>query len=447
MFEQPTVRGMAEWVEGRMREVEVGRGMGKGAGKGKVEAELKGRERGRRLPLSYAQQRLWFMDQMNPGSDFYNANTGVRLIGRLEEEGLERGLKKLVERHEALRTRFEEEEGGELVQVIEEEGKVEVRKEDLRWIEGREEREAECRRRVEEEGKKGYELRRGPLMRVLLVRMGEEEHVLVLGMHHIVSDGWSMSVLVKELTALYEAERDAGVVGGGGKGTGERGKGKRVLEELPIQYGDYVLWQREWLSGEVLEKQLEYWRKQLAGMPERLNLPMDGERGMEGGEGGGGKETGGGKRYRGGHHRFWIEEEVAEGLRRMARKSQVSLYMVMLGVWQVLLYSYSGERDVVVGSPISGRNREELEGLIGFFVNTLVMRVDVGGDVKVEEMLGRVRGVTLGAYAHQELPFERVVAEMKPERRGEETPLFQVMFTWHNTPREEVEVEGMRVER
>jgi amino acid adenylation domain-containing protein/FkbM family methyltransferase len=395
IFEQPTVAGLAGRIEQELRG---------GEGREPLPA-IEAVERDGRLPLSYAQQRLWFIDQVEAGSAFYNSPAAIRLRGSLDPLALARSLSEIVRRHEVLRTRFCS-EGGEPYQVIEEARELDLDVVDLSHLE---EREREAERLAALEARRPFDLSKGPLLRASLLRLASDHHVLLLTMHHIASDAWSLGILVREAAALYRAF-SAGEEPG--------------LAPLPIQYADYALWQRRHLSGERLEGQLEYWRRQLEGAPGSLELP-------------GAKRRVGGQSYRGGHVSLRVSGEVSEGLREVSRRGGATLFMVLLGGFQVLLSRYTGERDVVVGTPVAGRERAEVEGLIGFFVNTVVMRTKVRWEESFEDLVGRVREVCLGAYGHQEVPFERVVEEMAPERSLSRTPLFQVAFGVQNAPVEE----------
>ncbi|HLL47283.1 MAG TPA: amino acid adenylation domain-containing protein, partial [Longimicrobiaceae bacterium] len=316
----------------------------------------------------------------------------------LAVRALERALGEIVRRHEALRTTFAEADGGP-VQVIRPFTGFVLPVEDLAGLcEAR--REAQVERRATQEAARPYDLSAGPLFRASLLRLGAEEHVLLLGMHHVVSDGWSMGVLFREVEVLYEAYREGR---------------ESPLPELAVQYADYAVWQREQLRGEVLERQLGYWREQLRGAPELLELPTDHPRPAA-------------QSFRGASERVQLPAEVLERLRALGRQEGATLYMVLLGAFQALLCRYGAGEDVVVGSPVAGRGRGEVEELIGFFVNTLVLRVDLSGDPSFRELVRRVREVTLGAYEHQEVPFERLVAELSPERSLSHSPLFQVSF-------------------
>ncbi|HLL48523.1 MAG TPA: condensation domain-containing protein, partial [Longimicrobiaceae bacterium] len=350
------------------------------------------------LPPSFAQQRLWVMDQLQPGSAAYNMPSALRLRGALDVGALRASLDELVRRHESLRTTFAD-LGGAPVQVIHSPAPVPLRILDL----GRpsaEEREREAERLSAEEAMRPFDLTRGPLLRSTLIRLADDDHVLCFNLHHVVSDGWSMQVLVREVSALYAAF--------------SRGEAPR-LAELPVQYADFAVWQRTWLSGEVLEAQIGYWKENLGGAPPLLEIPVDRPRTVA-------------QSPRGEVHGFRLAAEVSQGLRELSRREGATLFMTVLAAWQVLLGRYAGQEDVVVGSPIAGRNRRETEGLIGFFVNMLALRADLSGDPSWAELLGRVRETALGAYTHQELPFERLVEELDVERSLTHTPLFQAIF-------------------
>ncbi|HYR08161.1 MAG TPA: condensation domain-containing protein, partial [Longimicrobium sp.] len=354
------------------------------------------------VPLSFAQERLWFLDRLEPGSTTYNIPAALRLTGALDEAALERSLGEIVRRHEALRTVFAEVDGSP-VQVISPFGGFALPVEDLSPL-AEADREAAVKSRAVEEARRLFDLAAGPLFRAALLRLGAEDHVLLLSMHHIVSDAWSMGVLLRELSALYEAYREGR---------------ESPLPELPVQYADYAVWQREQLAGEVLDRQLAYWKERLAGAPELLELPTDRPRPAV-------------QTYRGATVPVEFSVELLERLQALGRSEGATLYMTLLSTFQVLLSRYSGSEDVVVGSPIAGRTRGEVEGLIGFFVNTLVLRADLSGDPSFRETLRRVREATLGAYEHQEVPFEKLVAELQPERSLSHSPLFQVSFTVQN---------------
>jgi len=282
---------------------------------------------------------------------------------------------------------------------------------------GEEEREAEARRLIREDAARPFDLAAGPLLRAKLLRLGAGEHVALVNMHHIVSDGWSQGVLIREIGALYAAN----VAGR-----------PSPLAELPIQYADYALWQREWLQGEALARQVEYWKDRLSGAPAALALPTDRPRPAV-------------QSFRGAVLPFGLSAELSSGLVDLSRRSGATLYMVLLAAFSVLLGRYSGQEDIVVGSPIAGRRRAELEGLIGFFVNTLVLRTDLSGAPRFGELVGRVKEAALGAYAHQDLPFEKLVEELQPVRDLSRQPLFQVSFALQNVPQETLELPGLQL--
>src|ERR1700722_269313 len=368
-----------------------------------------------RMELSYAQQRLWFIDQLEPESRAYNIPIGVRMKGALDVVALERSLEEVVRRHEVLRTRVDMADGRG-VQVIEEEWSGKLEQLDLSG-EGGAEREAALEREAREEGGRRFDLGRGPLFRAKLVKLGEQEHVLLVTMHHIVSDGWSMGILVKEVAGLYESYVE-------GRGSG--------LPELAIQYADYAIWQRSWLQGEVLEKQLGYWREQLAGVAV-LELATDRMRPAV-------------MSHAGGVVGIRLGKELTRKLKELSQREGVTLFMTLLAGYQLLLSRYIGQEDIAVGTDVANRTHAELEGLIGFFVNQLVMRTNLGGNPSVREMLGRVREVSLEAYGHQDLPFERLVEELNPARDLSRSPLFQTMIVLENAPMTGRSLGGLSVE-
>ncbi len=384
LFEAPTVAALAEHVEGLR---------GSGAA---TPPPIERVSRGEPLPLSFAQQRLWIVDRLEPGSAAYNMPFALRLRGALDVAALRGSLDALVERHETLRTTFEEREGGP-VQVIHPPVPAALAELDLR---GLPEPEREAERLAGEEALRPFDLARGPLVRSTLLRLADHDHVLCFTLHHVVSDGWSMDVLVREVSELY--------------GAFSRGEAPR-LPELPVQYADYAVWQRAWLSGEVLEEQIGFWKGRLAGVPPLLEIPTDRPRSTASGA-------------RGASQDFALPAELTRGLRDLARREGATLFMTLLAGWQALLGRYAGQEDVVVGSPIAGRTRRETEGLIGFFVNMLALRADLSGDPTWTGLLGRVRETALGAYDHQDLPFERLVDELAVERSLTHASLFQATF-------------------
>ena len=354
------------------------------------------------FPVSFAQQRLWFLDQFEPDSAFYNIAAPLRLPGALDVHILRESLNDLVRRHEALRTTFSVADGSP-VQVIAPSLTIELPVHDLTHLPAGA-REVEAQRLSNVEAQKPFDLTRGPLLRTSLIKLADTDHILLVIIHHIVSDGWSMGVFYGELGEFYNA----------------RLAGRRpALAELPIQYADFACWQREWFSGPVYEAQLDYWKKQLDGAPSVLELPTDRARPPV-------------QVFRGGLHQFMLPPSLVEALRALGEQERVTLFMILLAAFKTLLYRYTRERDIVVGTPIANRTRPEIEGLIGFFANTLVLRTKVEGTLSFRELLRRVRAVTLGAYAHQDMPFEKLVEELRPKRNLSYNPLFQVMFVLQN---------------
>jgi amino acid adenylation domain-containing protein/non-ribosomal peptide synthase protein (TIGR01720 family) len=365
------------------------------------------------FPTSFAQQRLWFLDQLEPGSTAYNLPLSLRLNGELNMAALEAAFNEIVQRHEALRTTFAVVDG-QPVQLIAPEMAPGLRFIDLRKMP---EREQEAIRLAADESRLPFDLERGPLVRATLLRLDECDYVALFTMHHIISDGWSAGILVKEISALYDAFS----------------KGQESpLEELPIQYADYAVWQREWLQGEVLEEQLAYWKRQLAGAPAMLELPTDRLRPAA-------------QRYRGAEQKFALPVSLSESLKAIGQREGATLFMTLLAAFQVVLARYSGQNDISTGTPIAGRTRGETEGLIGFFVNTLVLRTDLSGEPTFRELLSRVREVCLGAYAHQDVPFEKLVEAMHAERDLSLNPLFQVMFSLQNSPTSALVLPGLSI--
>jgi amino acid adenylation domain-containing protein/non-ribosomal peptide synthase protein (TIGR01720 family) len=357
---------------------------------------------------SFAQQRLWFLDQLEPHNAAYHIPVAVRLGGALDAPALQRALSEIVSRHEVLRTTFASDRKGPS-QRVSEKFELQLPVLDLADLAG-----VKQQKRVQEEAAREaalpFDLGRGPLLRARLLRLGDEEHVALFTMHHIVSDGWSMGVFVRELAALYQAFA-------AGRPS--------PLPELPVQYRDFAEWQREWLTGERLEQQLAYWNEKLKAPLAMLELPADRPRPAV-------------QTYRGAHHRFALAPELNARLKKFGRERGATLFMTLLAGFEALLHRTTGQTDVSVGTPIANRNRRELEDLIGFFVNTLVLRTDLAGDPSFEELVARVRETALGAYAHQDVPFERLVEELRPARDLSHTPLFQVMFALRNAPLGEV---------
>ncbi|MCP4653873.1 MAG: amino acid adenylation domain-containing protein, partial [bacterium] len=481
LFETPTVAGLAEVVERTRAE---GRSI---PPLHPIPRDERGMPRDP-VPLSFAQERLWFLDQLDPGSPTYNIPSAVRLTGRLEVPVLLAGLEEIVRRHESLRTTFAPGDDGSPVQVISpvpfsgwqgqttpEVGRTTSRSVKVPRSSGVEKfalvcpgteqgqgvpdaggggiprhhrspdelfqalplpplgfvlvdieplaaaaREAESRRLAAQEARRPFDLTRGPLLRVTLLRLAPAEHVMLFTVHHIVSDGWSMGVLIREVAALY----------------GALAAGKpSPLAERSVQYADFAVWQRQWLAGEVLEQELEYWKEQLTGAPHRLELPTDRPRPAV-------------QTFRGRSRPCILSPELSASLTALSRHRGATLYMTLLAGFQVLLSRTTGSDDVSVGSPIAGRNHREIEDLIGFFVNTLVLRAVLSagsgdGEPSFRRLLARVRQVALDAYAHQDLPFERLVDELQPQRDLSTSPLFQVAFALQNASQETLELPGL----
>ncbi|MFL6245714.1 MAG: amino acid adenylation domain-containing protein, partial [Thermoanaerobaculia bacterium] len=385
LFEAPTVAKLAE----RLQSDEA------------VRPPLTRAPRPERVPLSYAQQRLWFLDQLEAGSTEYNMPEALRLRGALDVDALRSAIQTIVARHESLRTHFEQIDGVAF-QVIEPEREIPLRIEGLTPI-------AEA---MQSERDTPFELGRGPLLRVRLLKVAENEHVLLVTFHHIVSDGWSMDVFHRELAALYEG---------------------RALEALAVQYADFALWQRELLDDQRLSRGLEYWMTQLAGIPERLELPADRPRPAT-------------KTYRGATCNVTLDASDLAALTSLSRANGSTLYMTLLAAFAVLLERYSGQSDLVIGSPIANRQERQLEQLIGIFVNSLAMRVRVPLAATFSELLADVRRTTLDAYLHQDIPFERIVEQVATERTTSHAPIFQVLFALQNTPNRALRLSGLEVE-
>ncbi len=361
------------------------------------------------LPLSFAQQRLWFLAQFEGGSAAYHMAGGIRLKGRLDSNALSKALDCIVARHEVLRTSFVLTDGEPVQRIAPEDigfalSEVDLRKEA--------DPQAALRQLAAAEATASFDLERGPLIRGRLVRLGDEDHVLLVTMHHIVSDGWSIGVLMRELSALYEAF--------------SQGKAD-PLPPLPVQYADYAAWQRGWLAGGIGGEQARYWQQALAGAPVLLELPADHPRPAR-------------QDYAGAVAEVRLDADLSRRLKALSQRHGVTLYASLLAGWAALLSRLSGQEDVVIGSPTANRRRVELEGLIGLFVNTLAMRVDLSGSPSVTELIARVKAMSLGAQSHQDLPFEQVVELVKPPRSPAHAPVFQTLFAWQNTPEGRLEL-------
>ncbi|MEV6975750.1 amino acid adenylation domain-containing protein [Kitasatospora sp. NPDC093806] len=371
------------------------------------------RPEGVRLPLSFAQQRLWFVEQFAGPSPLYSIACTVRLTGRLDAVALERALNKVVARHEALRTTFHAEDGRP-EQVVHAEAEVALPLTDLSALDG-DARAAALAELTDQESRRPFDLGSGPLLRGRLVRLTTDEHLLVLAIHHIVADGWSLDVLVRELAHHY---RD----------------GAAELPELPVQYADFALWQHERVSGAALEEQLAHWRGRLAGAPSTVDLPTDRPRAARQG-------------FAGACFPWRLDGDLAARLTELAREHDATLYMALLAGFTAVAQRWSGQTDLVVGSPVANRNHPQTEGLIGFFVNMLPLRADLSGNPTFRELLGRVRESALAAYAHQDVPFERIVEEARPDRdAGGRTPFANLLLVLQNTPETRIELPGLRMD-
>ncbi|WP_281274219.1 non-ribosomal peptide synthase/polyketide synthase [Brevibacillus gelatini] len=381
----------------------------------KTEAAISPVSRDRHLPLSFAQQRLWFLDRLMPDSTLYSIPSAVRLLGDLHIEAWEKSMQTLIRRHESLRTTFGDVDG-KAVQVIHPELAWTLNVIDLRGLPA-DEREAEAHRLAGVEAATPFCLSKGPLWRTLLIRLTEQESVFLFNMHHIIFDGWSIRIFIQEMRALYEAF----VYGA-----------EPHLDELPLQYADYAVWQREWLKGDVLTGQLAYWKDKLAGAEPLLALPTDRPRPAV-------------QSHEGAMYTIALSDELQSKLNTFSREEGVSLFMTLLAAFQTLLYRYSGQEDILVGSPVAGRTRQETEQMIGFFVNTLVLRTDLSGEPSFRDLLARVRETALEAFSHQDLPFEKLIDELELERSLSYSPLFQVMFVLQNFQLDVSEKAGIRL--
>ncbi|NPC46131.1 amino acid adenylation domain-containing protein [Corallococcus sp. AB032C] len=367
----------------------------------------------RALPPSFAQQRLWFLDRLEPGSHHYGIPFAVRLSGTLERSALEKSFQEIVQRHESLRTTFQAREG-EAVQVVGPAPELPLHVVDLGGLDAQE-TARRVRELTAEDVAAPFDLERGPLIRWKLLRLSDAEHILLLSMHHIVSDGWSIGVFVRELAALYAAFLQGA---------------PSPLPPLTVQYSDFARWQRDWLQGDVLEEQLAYWRAHLADAPTALGLPTDRPRPPA-------------QTFRGTQLPLGVSSAVTAALNVLSRQEGATLFMTLLAAWLVLLQRYTRQDDLVVGTPIANRNRAETEGLIGFFVNTLPLRTNLSGDPRFTDLMGRVRETALGGFAHQDVPFEKLVMDLRVKRDLSRSPLFQTMFVLQNAPLQPLALPGL----
>jgi amino acid adenylation domain-containing protein len=362
------------------------------------------------FPVSFAQQRLWFLEQLNPGNTIYNVPTAIRLTGSLNLTALEQTFNEILRRHEVFRTKFTVVDGQPL-QAIVPSLTILLPVLDLKQLPV-DQREAEAKRIISAEIERPFDLSSLGLLRVMLFALSQTEHILLLNMHHIICDDWSMGLLIGELSVIYTAfaQNQSSV----------RHSTQTPLPELPLQYADFAHWQRQWLQGEILQTQLAYWRSQLNGIS-MLDLPVD-------------KKRTNIQNYQGAIEFIELPPQLTHALEALSQQENATLFMTLLAAFQILLYRYTNQDDIAVGSPIANRNRSEIEGLIGFFVNNLVLRTNLSGNPTFKELLSRVRDVTLEAYKHQDLPFEKLVEELHPERNLSHHPLFQVVFGFQNAP-------------
>jgi amino acid adenylation domain-containing protein/non-ribosomal peptide synthase protein (TIGR01720 family) len=407
VFEAPTVAGLAEALE-TARRSQVG------SPAGPIVPQR--RDEGSDLPLSFAQQRLWFLDQLEPDNPSYNISEAVRLRGEFDLRTFEQALNEVVRRHDTLRTSFHTVDGRP-VQRIAPHLHVPVQEIDLQPL-SPDERAARLLSLVQEEAQKPFDLGHAPLLRVQLIRLADSDNVLLYTMHHIIGDDWSTNIFIGEISALYPVFQ-AGL--------------PSPLDDLPIQYADFAVWQREWLSGEELDRQMAYWTEKLAGTPPLLDLPTDHPRPPV-------------QTYRGAYQAFHLPDELSTRLKALSQQEGATLFMTLLAAFQVLLSRYAGQEDFCIGTPIANRTRGELENLIGFFVNTLVLRADLSGEPGFRQLVRQVRETAFGAYAHQDLPFEKIVDALAPERNLSHSPLFQVMFVLQNAPQRGQGIPGLSLE-
>ncbi len=369
-------------------------------------------------PLSYHQQGLWLLNQLTPGESLYHTSTAMRLTGTLNGDALKKALQSIVDRHESLRTIFKTIDGTP-AQIVEE-FSLELPLIDLRES-SESDREAEALRILRDEAHRPFDLSQGPLTRAVLVRLHEREHILLVTMHHIVTDGWSIGIVHRELSKLYEAFMS----------------GKPApLPELPIQYTDYSAWQRDSFDGEIYDSQLAYWKQQFATLPPALELPADHPR----------AKTQAHRVFRGAQQTITLPVDLTRRIRMLCQQEKVTLFMMLMAAYQILLHRYTGEEDIVVGTPIAGRQVPETEDLIGLFINTLAMRTPLSGDATFRDILNRVKQVALGAYAHQDLPFDRLVKELQPERTLAHNPLFQVMLVLQSEETLSLQLPGLEAQ-
>ena len=409
LFETPTVEQLAHWLDIELRKDNTN-----------IASVIEKANREQPLPLSYAQQRLWFFGQMEPDNSLFNINSAIRLSGQVEIKAFQNALDQLVLRHEILRTTFEKNatltrNDGESVQVIQATSTVALQVVSLITADNQDE---VLKQQLQAISVQPFDLAQGPMLRVVVFQLDDAEWVLLLSIHHIISDGWSSAIFIKELVHYYQAAVQ---------------NRQAELAALPVQYADFSCWQRQWLQGAVLESQMAYWQTQLKDLPEALNLPLDHPRPPI-------------QTFNGETLNFKLPAALSSHLTALCRDQNVTLFMVLLATYQLLLSRYSGQQDIAVGIPVAGRNRVEIEGLIGCFVNALVMRTQLTGNPTLSELFKRVKEMSLDAFAHQDLPFEMLVEQLQPERQLSRPPLAQVAFTLQNTPEGKIDLPGFSVE-
>ncbi|HSF75402.1 MAG TPA: condensation domain-containing protein, partial [Microcoleus sp.] len=408
LFEHPTVAKLSVAIESAIRRTTA-----------QTASCIQRVSRDEYLPLSFAQQRLWFLDRLEDGkSATYNMPTALYLTGSLQIEALEQSIAEIVRRHEVLRTTFPTVNSSP-VQAIAEQPQLQLTRVDLQGLTP-DLQTAEVHRLATEEAHSPFDLANGPLLRVTLLKLGEQSHVLLVTIHHICSDGWSVAIYTRELSILYQAfSTDA----------------PSPLPELPIQYADFAYWQHQWLKSSELDRQLAYWQQQLQDAPPVLNLPNDYPRKTA-------------QSFRGNAQAFTLAPDLCKELTVLSRKTETTLFMVLFAVFGIVLHYYSAQDDLVLGTDVANRNRAETEGLIGFFVNQLPLRLDFSGNPTFnKELLGRVRERALEAYANQDLPFDRLVEKLNVERTLSYNPVFQAKLVLQNTPRMDLELPGLTIKR
>ncbi|MCM3623871.1 amino acid adenylation domain-containing protein [Brevibacillus borstelensis] len=406
LFEAPTVRALAESIaHARQKRQE------------NDAPPIQPAPREQEMPLSFAQERLWFFEQFEPGTATYNIPGAIRLVGVLDVHALERSFAEIVRRHESLRTVFSA-SNGRPIQTVLREMKIPLVTVDLQQLPA-DRRESALRELIKTEAALPFDITQGPLLRTTLAKLGETEHVLLITMHHIISDGWSLGVFIREMAVLYDAFCN---------------QASSPLPDLDLHYADFAYWQRQYLQGEELEKQLAYWKGVFQQEPPVLQLPTDRPRPAS-------------QTFNGDAQRFVLGKQLTDALKTLSVQSGATLYMTLLAGFKTLLHRYSGQEDIAVGSPIANRNRSELEGMIGFFVNTLVIRSQPNSVMSFREYLDQVREAAVGAFAHQDLPFERLVAELVPQRNRSASPLFQVLFVLQNTLASDLALPGLTMEQ